>query len=89
MANPQEMQRTMQQQSGQSQGATTVVETRSKTIRGQEVAITVSETSSKGLSLRQWMTVSEGNAGPTMLMIQGSTYGWDEEMILEFIRSIR
>jgi hypothetical protein len=88
-ADPEEMQQAMQQQAGQSQGASTVVETRQDTIRGQEVVITVSESYSEGFTFRQWVTVFQGNAGPTMLMIQGPVEAWDEQLVTEFIHSIR
>jgi hypothetical protein len=89
MADPEEMQQVMEQQVGQSQSSMTVVETRRDTIRGQEVVISVSEGTAEGYTMRQWLTVFEGNAGPTMLMIQGTTFRWDEELVTDFIHSIR
>ena len=66
-----------------------VVETREDTIRGQKVTITISEGTNQGVTMRQWMTVFAGNGGPTVLMIQGSASNWDDDLITNFIHSIR
>jgi hypothetical protein len=84
-----QMREAMEQQTGQSNSQMHVVETRTEVIRGEEVSVTVSETSTQGLTLRQWLAVFRGNGGPTMLMIQGPSEAWDEEVIEEFIHSIR
>jgi hypothetical protein len=86
-----QMQQALEQQSGQKNMNMTVVEERTETIRGKEVAVTISESSATGseFRLRQWMTVFEGNKGPVMLMIQGPTTDWDDDLIADFIASIR
>jgi hypothetical protein len=87
--NEEQMKRALQQQSNQPNLQMKVVERRTVTIRGEEVPITISEsTSSQNFTLRQWVGVFSGNKGPTMLMIQGSTGDWDEELIDNFIQSI-
>ena len=84
-----QMRQAYQQQGGQPGMQMRVVETREETIRGEQVTVTVSEGSSEGFTYRQWMTVFTGNGGPTVLMIQGATADWDDEMIANFIHSIR
>lgn len=88
-ADPRQMQEAMQQQTGQSASQMTVVETREETIRGEAVIITISESTSSGFKLRQWMTVFQGNHGPAFLMVQGPAAAWDEQLITDFIHSIR
>jgi hypothetical protein len=87
--DPDQMQEAMQQQTGQPGTQMSVVETRTETIRGEQVQVTISETTSQGFTLRQWMTVFRGNGGPAMLMIQGEAETWDDEMVADFIKSIR
>ena len=84
-----QMRQAFEQQGGQPGMQMKVVETREETIRGEQVIVTISEGASQGITLRQWITVFKGNGGPTMLMIQGTTSDWDEELILNFIHSIR
>ncbi|MBI5954290.1 MAG: hypothetical protein HY865_21750 [Chloroflexi bacterium] len=86
-----QMQQALEQQGGQKNMSMTVVEQRTETIRGKEVAVTISESSATGseIRFRQWMTVFEGNKGPVMLTIQGSTADWDEDLVTDFIASIR
>lgn len=84
-----QMRQAFEQQGGQPGMQMKVVETREETIRGEQVPVTISEGTSQGITLRQWMTVFKGNGGPTVLMIQGSTSDWDDELILNFIHSIR
>ncbi len=87
--DPEQMREAMEQQTGRSNSQMNVVETRTETIRGDEVSVTISEGATQGLRLRQWMAVFRGNNGPTMLMIQGPTDTWDEELVDDFIHSIR
>lgn len=84
-----QMRQAFEQQGGQPGMQMKVVETREETIRGEQVPVTISEGTNQGITLRQWMTVFKGNGGPTVLMIQGSTSDWDEDMVLNFIHSIR
>ncbi len=90
---PEQMQeqvrQSFEQQSGQRGAPMTVVETRQDTIRGEQATITISEGTSSGITLRQLVTVFTGNGGPTVLMIQGAISDWDEELLLDFIHSIR
>jgi len=84
-----QMRQAFEQQGGQPGMQMKVVETREETIRGEQVIVTISEGASQGITLRQWITVFKGNGGPTMLMIQGTTGDWDDELIADFIHSIR
>jgi hypothetical protein len=86
-----QMQQALEQQGGQKSANMSVVEQRTETIRGEEVIVTVSEGSATGtdVRLRQWMAVFKGNKGPVVLLIQGSTADWDEDLVADFIASIR
>jgi len=84
-----QMRQAFEQQGGQPGMQMKVVETREETIRGEQVTVTISEGSSQGITIRQWVTVFKGNSGPTVLMIQGTTGDWDDELIADFIHSIR
>lgn len=84
-----QMRQSFEQQSGQGGVPMQVVEMREDTIRGQKVTITISEGTGEGVTMRQWMTVFKGNGGPTVLMIQGATFNWDDTLITNFIHSIR
>jgi hypothetical protein len=84
-----QVRQSFEQQSGQRGAQMTVVETRQDTIRGEQVTISISEGGSAGVKMRQLMTVFTGNGGPTVLMIQGPITDWDEDLITDFIHSIR
>jgi hypothetical protein len=58
-------------------------------IRGETSTVIVSEGDMDGYVIRRWMTVFGGNNGPVILMIQGSDNSWDEDMLRDFIASIR
>jgi hypothetical protein len=83
-----QLKQAMEQQNGVQGTSSTVVETLEETIRGETVTVTVSETSLQGVTMRQWVTVFEGNGGPTMLMIQGPANLWDDQLVEDFIASI-
>lgn len=84
-----QVRQSFEQQSGQRGVPMKVVETRQETIRGEQVMVTISEGTAQNVTMRQLMTVFTGKGGPTVLMIQGSVSDWDEELIFDFIRSIR
>ena len=88
-ANEEQMQEALRQQTNQPNVQMRVVEQKTEIIRGEEVPVTISEsTSTESFILRQWTAVFTGNKGPTILMIQGTTTNWDEELIKDFIQSI-
>lgn len=59
------------------------------TIRDETSTVIVSEGDLDGFVMRRWMTVFNGNNGPVILMIQGSDSSWDEDVLRDFIVSIR
>src|SRR3990172_5632616 len=84
--NQEQMEEAFKQQNQRQNTQMQVVEERTETIRGEEVIVTISESaSSDTVQFRQWMTVFKGNKGPTVLMIQGPTNSWDEQLIKDFI----
>jgi hypothetical protein len=84
-----QMQRSFEQQSGRRGLNMKVVETKTMTIRGQESQVSILEgTDESGTSLRQLLTSFEGKAGTVMVMIQGLTEDWDQDMIDGFLESI-
>lgn len=91
-ANSEQLEQQMRQ-AAQQQGASGAqmyfVETLEKEIRGETVEITVSEGDYEGFSMRQWLAVFEGNNGPIILMVQGPVESWDDELLDDFIESIK
>jgi hypothetical protein len=85
----QQLQQSIEQQSGQRGYKMNVVETRTMTIRGEETEVVVYEgTNDKGVMLRQLGTSFPGKNGTVMLMITGSPQYWDQEEIDAFLESI-
>jgi hypothetical protein len=91
-ANPSQIEQQMRQ-SAQQQGVAGAqmhfVETLEKEIRGETVEITVSEGDYEGFTMRQWMAVFEGKNGPTILMVQGPVDEWNDELLDDFVESIK
>jgi hypothetical protein len=92
--SPEEMERQLNQVNNQpgisSVGQFHVVETRTMTIRGYDAQVVTSEASfQNNLVMRRLTAVFPGRAGQVMLMIQGVTDSWDEQVIDDFIKSIR
>jgi hypothetical protein len=88
-ADEEQMQEALRQQGNQPSVQMKIVEQRTGIIRGEEVPVTISESTASGsFTLRQWTAVFSGNKGPTILMIQGSTTDWDDDLIKDFIESI-
>jgi hypothetical protein len=80
-----QLRQSAQQQGSQTGAAMQYVETLEREILGETVEITVSE----GSGMRQWMAVFEGKKGPTILMVQGSIEGWDDQLLDDFVASIK
>ena len=78
-----------EQQSGRPGMSMQVVDTFEEVIRGETVTVTVSEANYQGFIMRQWMTIFQGNKGPVILMIQGPTRTWDDQLVDDFIKSIK
>lgn len=78
-----------EQQGAQPGVAMEVVDSFETVIRGETVTVNVSEGNTSGFSLRQWMTVFEGNNGLVLMMIQGPVEGWNDQLVETFIKSIK
>jgi hypothetical protein len=86
-----EMERSMARQGGRGGNITMeVVEQKTITIRGQQVPATISEGQGEsGVTMRQMTAVFKGNNGPAILMIMGEKSSWNQQLIDQFIASIR
>ena len=88
--DPAQMQRTLEQQSGQSGNNMKVVDSYVTTIRGKQTTVTVQESDARqGYVLRQLFAIFKGNSGAAILMIQGNKNTWDQKLADQFIASIR
>jgi hypothetical protein len=85
-----QMQRSLEQQTGTPGVSWTTVDERTMTIRGQQVQVTVREGKAEGgFAMRQLFTIFEGENGTVMVMAQGDSASWDEEAIDQFLASIQ
>ncbi|MBN2387074.1 MAG: hypothetical protein JXB85_08640 [Anaerolineales bacterium] len=85
-----QLRRSFEQQSGQPGLEMRVVETRTMVIRDAQTEVVILEGSANtGSVYRQLMTVFPGKDGQAMLMVQGIAEDWDEDLIFDFIRSLR
>lgn len=80
-----ELRNAAQQQGGQPGVNLPIVGSFETTIKGEATTITISEDS----DMRQWTAVFQGNLGPTLFMAQGHISGWDEQLLMDFLASIR
>lgn len=86
----QQLRQAFEQQSGQRGADMQVVEVKNMVIRGEEVEVTIFEgTDTNGYVMRQLITSFPGKDGTAMLMIMGSPSIWDDDLIDDFIESIR
>jgi hypothetical protein len=84
-----QMQKSLEQQSGQKGSNFKVVETRTVTIDGKDESLAVSEgDGSNGKTMRQWVTSFPGKTGIVIVMIQGYTSDWDDALYNEFLSSL-
>ena len=85
-----DLERAMQQQSYSQNMQWKVVGTTTKTIRDQEVTLVTSEaTDDSGNTVRSLTGTFEGKNGSIMMMIMGDADTWDENLVDEFLQSIR
>lgn len=84
-----ELRQAVQQQSPQPGISMQVVDEFETTIRGKTVIISISEGNAQNLVMRQWIAVFEGNNGLVVFMAQGVADAWDDELLLDFLASIR
>ena len=86
----QEMERSLQQQTGRESVDLQYVDTIQTTIRDQNVTLTVQEgTDSNGTAIRQLTGVFPGKNGMAVLMIAGPTQTWDQQAVDAFLSSLR
>ena len=78
-----------EQQSQKSGISMQVVDSFETTVRGETVTVTVSEGGNQELVMRQWITIFEGNNGPVIFMAQGIAEYWDDQLLKDFLSSIR
>ncbi len=87
-----QMQQALEQQSGQGGTSMTVVQTYETTIRGQTSTVVIEDgesTAGTGITVRQLTTTFPGKNGPVMLMMSGAKESWDQDLVDQFIASIR
>ena len=86
----QQLRQAIEQQAGQRGQDMKLVEVKKKTIRGEETEVAIFEgTDQNGNQLRQLTTAFPGKGGTAMLIIMGDTSSWDQNMVDDFIDSIR
>jgi len=86
----QEMERSLQQQTGRESVDLHYVDTIQTTIRDQNVTLTVQEgTDSNGTAIRQVTGVFPGKNGMAVLMVVGPTQTWDQQAVDAFLTSLR
>lgn len=67
-----------------------VVDYQTGVIRGQEIELVVSEgVNHEGQTYRQVSGAFQGRGGQAMVLVSGPVESWDQEMVDEFIASIR
>ena len=84
-----QLRRSIAQQNNQPGVSMKTVDTQEAVIRGKAVTVTISEGDYQTFTMRQWSTVFDGNKGPTILMVQGVTEAWDQQLLDDFIKSIK
>ena len=86
----QQLRQSFEQQAGNRGLNMELVKMEEKTIRGEETQVATYEgTDENGHVFRQLITSFPGKDGTAMLMIMGPADLWDQEMIDDFIESIR
>ena len=88
----QQMQQSLQQQSGQRGLAMKVVQTYETTIRNQNSTVVIEEgasSSEPGIVIRELFATFPGNSGTAMVMMMGPKDLWDQSAADQFIASIR
>lgn len=86
----QQLRQSFEQQMGRRGTDLRLVEVKPATIRGEETEIAVYEgTDENGTAVRQVITAFPGKDGTAMLIVMGDLQGWDQQMVDDFIKSIR
>jgi len=85
-----QIRQSFEQQAGNRGQDMHVVEVKRMTLRGEEVDVVIYEgTDQNEFVMRQLITAFPGKDGIAMLMIVGSALSWDQDVIDEFLESIR
>ena len=85
-----QMRRSFEQQYGGNGTNMQLKEVKKMTIRGEETDVAIYEGEDEtGTFMRQLITVFPGKDGTALLMIMGNVRSWDEDVIDDFIESIR
>lgn len=88
--NMDEMREQMMRQMGRQMSDVRVIDQYETTIRGKPAQVIIQEgTSSDGELTRMLVTVFEGKAGMSMMMIMSPADAWDQEMAADVVQSIR
>ena len=86
----QQLRQSLEQQAGNRGSSMELVKMEEQTIRGEQTQVATYEgTDENGNVLRQVITSFPGKDGTAMLMIMGPAELWDQELIDDFIESIR
>ena len=86
----QQLRQSFEQQSSSSGADMKLVEVKKMTIRGEETDVAIYEgTDQNGNNLRELITSFPGKDGTAMLIIMGDAQEWDQQMVDDFITSIR
>jgi len=86
----QQLRQSFEQQMGRRGMKLELVDVKKATIRGEETEISTYEgTDEYGNSVRQVVTAFPGKNGTAMLIVMGDMEGWDQQMVDDFIASIR
>ena len=84
------MRQSFEQQAGNRGFSMSLVKVEEKIIRGEETEVAIYEgTDQSGDVMRQLITTFPGKDGTAMLMVIGPAQTWDQDMVDEFIESIR
>ncbi len=85
-----QMRQSIQAQLGAGGDQLTLVDTRTVSIRGQPVPMTIYEGTSRGGGrMRQAFAAFDGKGGTALLMVAGDTTAWSQMAVDQFIASIR
>ena len=86
----QQMRQSFEQQMGRRGMKLQLVEVKKATIRGEETEISIYEgTDENGDAVRQVITAFPGKDGTAMLFVMGDVQSWDQQVVDDFIASIR
>jgi hypothetical protein len=74
---------------GQEEGASKIIASETRTVRGQSVEFTVSKGTADGIPTQLMTAIFEGKGGPATITIIGAQERWNQEIADAFIESLR